>query len=353
MTARPRGRPPLVMAGVEVKAGKSKRIELPAPNLSSGSPLSMPAEVLHGSQEGPTIWLSGAIHGDELTGVEVIRRVLEKIRRRAIRGTIIAVPVVNVFGFIAGSRYLPDRRDLNRAFPGSDRGSLASQLAHLFMREVVSRSQYGIDLHTGADHRTNLPQIRADLDDAETLHLAQAFGAPIIVHAVLRDGSIREAAARKGARVLVFEGGEPHRFDEWAVTAGTSGVLRVLHALEMVGQPEDGEAIPENAPWTLPLPGTPRVCRSTHWTRAGRSGVARLVAGLGEEVTKGQSLGFISDSFGSLRVPVRAGASGVIIGMTRNPLVNRGDAIFHIARMDSGEESHDGEPERDGESNQR
>lgn len=345
--ARPGGRPPLVMAGVEVKAGKAKRIELPTPNLSSGSPLSMPAEVLHGSQPGPTLWLSGAIHGDELTGVEVIRRVLEKIRGRAIRGTIIAVPVVNVFGFIAGSRYLPDRRDLNRAFPGSDRGSLASQLAHLFMREVVSRSQYGIDLHTGADHRTNLPQVRADLDDPETLRLAQAFGAPMIVHAALRDGSIREAAAKKGARVLVFEGGEPHRFDDWAVTAGTAGVLRVLRALEMIALPEDDEGTREQGPPALQGPGVSHVSRSTHWTRAGRSGVARLVAGLGEEVTKGQSLGFISDAFGSRRIPVRAGASGIVIGMTRNPLVNRGDAVFHIARLDSGQASDDSGEESD------
>jgi uncharacterized protein len=188
----------------------------------------MPVVVINGKHPGPTVWLSGAIHGDELNGVEVVRRVLPRIDQRTLRGAIIAVPVVNVFGFVEQSRYLPDGRDLNRSFPGSARGSMASQLAALFMKEVVMQCELGIDLHTAAAHRTNIPQVRANLDDAETLALAKAFGAPFIIDARLRDGSVRSAATKRGIKVLLYEAGQIHRFDEEAVEAGVDGVLRVL-----------------------------------------------------------------------------------------------------------------------------
>jgi predicted deacylase len=175
--------------------------------------------------------LSGAIHGDEIVGVEIIRQLLDALEPDAIAGAVIAAPVVNVFGFVFESRYLPDRRDLNRSFPGSKRGSLAARLARLFMDEVVSRSDVGIDFHAGSDGRTNLPQIRGNLKDPETRRLSTAFGAPVMIHAGTIKGSLRSAALKQGKRVLLFEGGEPSRFNPAAVQAGVEGTLRVMVSL--------------------------------------------------------------------------------------------------------------------------
>ena len=169
-----RRRSAISIAGNEVRAGRKAKLELPIARLMSGIPVTLPLLVLHGREEGPTAWISAAVHGDELCGVEIIRRVLDTLDPQTMSGTVLAVPVVNVHGFNTGDRYLPDRRDLNRSFPGSPRGSLAARIAHLLMTEVVGRATVGIDLHTGSDHRTNLPQIRADLDDPATLELARS-----------------------------------------------------------------------------------------------------------------------------------------------------------------------------------
>ena len=227
-------RPPIEIADNTVAPGRRRRFELPIARLMSGTPVALPVVVLHGREDGPTVWLSGAVHGDELCGVEIIRLVLEALEPSAMSGTVIAVPVVNVHGFNTGQRYLPDRRDLNRSFPGSPRGSLAARIAHLLLTEVVGRCSAGIDLHTGSDHRTNLPQIRADLDDAETLRLAEAFGAPVSIHSRTRDGSLRQAATEVGATVLLYEGGEALRFDPTAIAAGRDGTMRVLAELGMI-----------------------------------------------------------------------------------------------------------------------
>ena len=182
------------IGNVRVRAGSTKEVELPITRLVTGGDVSLPVRVVHGREPGPTVWVNAAIHGDEVMGIEVIRQAVATLSPRTLRGTLVAVPVVNVLGFMTGDRYLPDRRDLNRSFPGSARGSLASRIAHLFMTEVVSKCDVGIDLHTASDRRTNLPQIRADLDDPRTRSLAEAFGAPVMLHARLRDGSLRQAA---------------------------------------------------------------------------------------------------------------------------------------------------------------
>ncbi len=182
---------------VVVEPGQCQRLELPIARLPTHTMLSLPITIVNGVQPGPRLWLSAAIHGDEINGVEMIRQVLAQVDPGQLKGTLIAVPIVNVFGFIEQSRYLPDRRDLNRSFPGSSRGSLASRLAHLFMQEVVSRCTHGIDLHTASQHRTNWPQIRANLQDRETHRCAQAFGTPVIIHAATRDGGARHFLERK------------------------------------------------------------------------------------------------------------------------------------------------------------
>ena len=278
----------------------------------------MPVVVINGKHPGPTVWLSGAIHGDELNGVEVVRKVLPRIDQRTLRGAIIAVPVVNVFGFVEQSRYLPDGRDLNRSFPGSSRGSMASQLAALFMKEVVMQCDLGIDLHTAAAHRTNVPQVRAYLDDAATLELAKAFGAPFLIDSRLRDGSLRSAATKKGIKVLLYEAGQIHRFDEDAVETGVNGVLRVLEAMEM-------------GTWDTPPFRRPIEIQSTRWVRARRAGLMQLDVELGDEVTKGDVIGSISDALGNRAARITAPSSGHIIALNQNPLVSQGDALVHVA----------------------
>lgn len=325
MTTPFSARGPLEIAGNEVEAGRRAKIELPIARLMSGTPVALPVLVLHGAEDGPTVWLSAAIHGDEIGGVEIIRRVLERIDATRLSGTVLAVPVVNVHGFNTGDRYLPDRRDLNRSFPGSARGSLASRVAHLMMTEVIDRSDIGIDLHTGSDHRVNLPQVRGDLDDERVRAMAATFAAPIALHSRTRDGSLREAATQAGSTVLLFEGGEADRFDEPAIVAGTDGILRVLQEAGVI------DAAP-------PAIQETRWSRSSRWIRAAASGLLHLDIALGDEVHVGQQIASIHDPFGKRLGLVTSRAAGLVVGHTQRPLVNRGDGIVHVAELATGPE---------------
>jgi predicted deacylase len=322
-----RSRPSFAIGTVKVRPGHASEVGLPITKLVTGAEVSLPVRVIHGRHDGPVVWVNAAIHGDEVVGVEVIRRVMATLSPRTFRGTLLAVPIVNVHGFMAGDRYLPDRRDLNRSFPGSQRGSLAGRVANLMMREVVDKCEVGIDLHTGSDRRTNLPQIRADLDDPRTRSLAEAFGAPVLMHAKVRDGSLRAAGVESGATVLLFEAGEAMRFDQWAIEAGVEGVLRVLAALDMIDAA--GSAL---APSSVGL-----VSRRSGWVRARRTGIVHLDATLGQRVELGDRLGALSDSFGRTLRLVKAERAGVVIGRTTAPLVNRGDALVHIAEIEGAE----------------
>ena len=328
--------PPFTIGSATVAAGRKLEVELPVARMITGSPLSIPVKVLHGARPGPTVWLSGAIHGDELNGVEVIRRVLGLLDPRRLSGSILAVPVVNVPGFINGSRYLPDRRDLNRSFPGSHRGSLASRIAKLFTEEIVSRCEVGIDLHTGSDHRTNLPQIRADLDDSTTAELARAFAAPVLIHASTRDGSLRQVAADAGVSVLLYEAGEAWRFDETSIRTGVSGIIRVLAQLDMV--PDD---IKDHLRRDEAEAQAAVVSRDSRWVRARRTGLAQLQVELGERVDRGEVLGRIHDTFGHRLSRIMASTAGIVVGLNLDPMVNQGDAVVHIAEIDDPQEPAD------------
>ena len=311
----------LEIAGTLVKRGERRRVDVPVARLPTGSWTSIPVEIIRGSEPGPTCWLSGAIHGDEIDGVEIIRRVSRTLEPDELRGTVIAVPIVNGFGFVAESRYLPDRRDLNRAFPGSKSGSLASRLAGLFMREVVDHCDYGIDFHCGSDDRINLAQVRADLDDEETLALARVFAPPVLVDSKPPKGSLRGAAVRRKKKVLVYEGGEAKRFTPTAIARGVDGALRVLEFLDIVSG-------------VAPDPDPVSVSYRTRWVRASRSGICRLDVELGESVETGQHLGVIGDSFGARRRVLKAPIDGMVIGRRLNPLVTQGDAVAHIAVLE-------------------
>lgn len=317
----------LRIGGFDVAPGTVQRVELTVARLPTGTSMSVPVHVVHGGHGGPSVWISAAIHGDEVNGIEIIRQVVKSLDPDALHGSVFAVPVVNVFGFISRSRYLPDRRDLNRSFPGSADGSLAAQLAYLFMTEIVARCTHGIDLHTGSLHRTNLPHVRANLDEPETLRCARAFGTQLLVHAQTRDGSLRQAASQLGISCLLYEAGEAHRFDQAAIEAGVAGVLRVLQALEM----HNGAPPPDHT--------GPIEVRKTQWVRARRSGVLRLQVQLGDPVQRRQPLGVIGDAFGDKSSTVRAPFSGVVLGIARHPLVHRGDAVVHLAAHERPEPS--------------
>jgi predicted deacylase len=312
------------LGGEEVPPGTRVQLELPVARLFTGNWLSLPVSVVRGAADGPRLWLSAAIHGDELNGMEIIRRVLLQIDASTLRGTVIAVPVVNVFGFVERDRYLPDRRDLNRSFPGSRRGSLASRLAHLFVQEVVAKCQYGLDFHTGSLHRDNLAQIRAHLEHPETRRLAEAFGAPSMLQPPPLRGSLRSTARRRGIPYLLFEGGEPLRFNEPVIACGVAGTLRVLSVLGM-------------ADFDIPPAPPSFEATKTRWLRASRSGILQLAVASGETVSRGQILGHIAiDFFSAKAVPVRAPDAALVIGHTNNPLVNQGDALIHLAMRAPG-----------------
>lgn len=316
----------ITINGVTVLPGERKTIDLPLGTLYTHTPLTMPVHVICGKKPGPRLFISAAIHGDELNGVEIIRRLLKSSSLKRLRGILIAIPVVNVHGLLHHSRYLPDRRDLNRSFPGSNSGSLAARIAHIFIEEIVKQCSHGIDLHTGAIHRSNLPQIRAKLDDEETARLAMAFGVPVILNSDIRDGSLREASVESGTPILCYEAGEALRFDEVSIRVGVKGIRNAMRDLKML-PPSKSKKPPVNAV----------VARSSSWVRAQVTGVFRAVISLGAHITERTVLGVISDPFGEKEWEVHANFEGIVIGKNNLPLVNEGDALFHIARFRKAE----------------
>lgn len=310
----------LTIGGEEVFPGERRQIALTVAKLYDFTDMKIPVEVIRGLEEGPTLFISAAIHGDEINGVDIVRRLLKHRALKSIRGTLIAIPIVNVFGFNDKSRYLPDRRDLNRSFPGSEHGSLASQIAYMFRTEIVEKSTHGIDLHTGAIHRRNLPQIRADLSRKANLQLATAFGAPVILDASPRDGSLREMVDGKKIPILLYEAGTALRFDHRAAMLGVEGILNVMRTIGMLPQPKLK---------TTPL--KPYIAKSSQWVRAPISGIFITRKKLGERVKKGDKLGFITSPFGDYEYSILSPIDGVIIGNSILPLANEGDGLYHIA----------------------
>ena len=313
----------LVIGGVAIAPGSRTNIDLPVADLYTSTSLSMPVQVIRGRKDGPVMFVSAAIHGDELNGVEIVRRLLKRRTLRSLRGTLIAVPIVNVHGFLDQSRYLPDRRDLNRSFPGSRKGSIAARLAHLFVREILEKSDFGIDLHTGALNRSNLPQIRANLKDTTTLAMARAFAAPVIINSTLRDGSLRECADDHGIPVLLYEAGEALRFDEISIRAGLRGIVNVLRHIGMLPAKPDQRSL------------SPVVAESTSWIRASASGIVTSKLKLGHRVDRGQRLATISDPLGDDQTFIESPFDGIVIGQSNLPLAHEGDALIHLAEFSS------------------
>lgn len=307
----------------EIGPGKSVDIQVPISRLLGDSAVNMPVTIVNGRMSGPTLMLTAAIHGDELNGIEIVRRVLTSSWISKLRGTLIAIPIVNVLGTVHRSRYLPDRRDLNRCFPGFAKGSLGARMANLITKEFLPHVDYAIDLHTGAIHRSNLPQIRVHLENQRAADMANAFGAPVIIDAEIRDGSLRGAGDDLGIAIVTYEAGEALRFEESAITPGVRGIRNVMTHLGML-PPRKVKSKPTEA----------ALARSSSWVRAPTDGFFRPHAALGDRVAKDDILAYVSGPLDSEGTAVIAPANGLIIGRNNLPQVLEGEAVFHIARFD-------------------
>ena len=314
-----------IINDINIEKGKRYRINIDMGRMHDFTDLKMPIEVISGKKDGPTIFICSTIHGDEINGIEIVRKLLDFIDVKNISGKLIAIPIVNIFGFNDHSRYLPDRRDLNRCFPGLKNGSLASQLAYKFMQEIVLKSDFGIDIHSGSQHRFNFPQIRVDLSNKINFDLAKTFNAPVIVNSNLRDGSLRHACVNADIPIIVYEGGEILRFDQNSVAIGLRGIFNVLHKIGMIEKIPDELIFKNKNPIFLG--------RSSSWVRAPQSGIFSSQIHLGEKIKKSQIIGSIANPFGDNKVEICSLEDGLVIGKTMMPLVNKGDALIHIASL--------------------
>ncbi|MES2216983.1 MAG: succinylglutamate desuccinylase/aspartoacylase family protein [Pseudomonadota bacterium] len=312
------------IAGQKIEPGTRKTIFLPAVGMFTQTKLELPAHVIHGKHSGPTVFVIGVNHGDEVNGLEIIRHLYAQPSLKKLNGTLIIMPVSNVFAFILQSRYSPDRRDLNRCFPGNKNGSMTAQLAHMIASEIISQSDYVIDLHTGALGHINMPQLRVNLDVSGVKNVAKAFGVPVILNARVRPGSLREYGSKLGIPVLVYEGGEALRFNELAIIMGLRGILNVLYHLDMIA----------THPGKKLMTSKSVITETTRWVRAPASGMIQNIVSLAKAVKKDDVLAYIHDPFlMNKTIKVTAPFEGMIIGQTLHPLVYEGDALFHIATL--------------------
>lgn len=309
------------IGGVEVLKGTNTTINIELPKLYN-TPTKLPVRVIRGKKDGPVVFISAAIHGDELNGIEIIRRLRKLNIIKKLKGTIILVPIVNVYGIMTLSRYLPDRRDLNRSFPGSLKGSLAGRVAKIFFDEIVKKCDLGIDLHTASIHKSNLPQVRTNIDNEYTFRLAKAFGASVVLHSELRDGSLRATAQEAGIPILLYEAGEALRFDETSIRIGVQGLINVLRENEM---------LPKVIRKTVKK--VPLITRSSKWIRSSESGMLRTIKALGDTVKADEVIAYIDEPLGNDTFEMTSPFDGVIIGKSEIPLVQEGDAVFHIGKF--------------------
>ncbi len=319
----------LIIGGVNVEKGKETKIELSMPKLYN-TPTKLPIRIISGKRKGPTVFVSAAIHGDELNGIEIIRRLRKLNILKKLKGTLILVPIVNIYGIMTLSRYLPDRRDLNRSFPGSEKGSLASRVAKIFFDEIVSKCDLGIDLHTASIHKSNLPQIRTNINNDFTYNLAKKFEAPVVLHSELRDGSLRFVAEENGVPVLLYEAGEALRFDETSIRIGVKGIVNVLQENGMLPK------INKKKKSKVPI-----ISKSSKWVRSPQGGMIRTIKVLGDTVKHSEIIAYIDDPFEDETYEIIAPFDGIIIGKSEIPLIQEGDAIFHIAKLKNLESAGD------------
>ncbi len=307
----------IIIDGTSISPGEQVQINALIGRLPTRTPITIPIFVSRAKKDGPVLLLMAGMHGDETNGIEIVRRAIKNDIYHPDRGTVIAIPVFNVYGFINHSRGLPDGKDLNRSFPGSSTGSLASRVAHFFTTQILPQVDYGIDFHTGGASLNNFPQIRGTFDDEQETALARAFAAPFTIHAPFREKSLRKTASKMGKPILVFEGGQTLRLRKQVVDMGSDGIRRVMKFLDM------RDDAPEPAQET-------RILKRTMWIRARMSGMHHTRVRNGEAVKKGEILGYISDPYGQSEKPVKCTENGFIVAINNYPVVNMGDALLHI-----------------------
>lgn len=294
-------------------------INLNIARLISGTEIDLPIYVYRSKKPGPVILLSGGLHGDEIDGVEIIRRLIkENVFDHLIKGSIIAIPVMNIYGFLNFSREVPDGKDINRSFPGNKTGSLAARMAYHLTTKVLTEIDFGVDFHTGGANRYNYPQIRFFDQDEKAASISKAFNAPLSLASKLIDKSLRKEAYKMGKSIVVYEGGESMRFDENSIVEGVKGAKKMLHHFGLIDFPESIENTIH--------------CNQSGWIRAKNSGLLQLICKSGDQVLKNQLLAKITDPFGKFETKIKANDDGIIIGHNNSPLVNQGDALFHLGK---------------------
>lgn len=315
-------REPLELLGNSIAPGKTVRLTLEIAKLLTNTPIQIPVIVSHAKNHGPTLLLMAGVHGDEINGVETIRRIVRKGWHKPTKGTVICIPVYNIFGFLNSSREFPDGRDLNRVFPGSKNGSLASQFANIFMKEIAPLTDVILDFHTGAAQRNNFPQTRCDFKNKAAKELCDIFAAPFTIDSALLAKSVRSEVTKLGKKYVIFEGGKASRIDQFAVTTAMQGIQRIMTHLGLryfdVEPPSYKEYI----------------IQQSKWIRASTSGMFNVKIVNGQYVEKGTILAKISDPFGKFERSVKAPFNGMIFNVNEIPLVNKGDALFNIGKHD-------------------
>ncbi|GIL24671.1 MAG: succinylglutamate desuccinylase [Bacteroidota bacterium] len=318
------------IAGQHLRPGEFKEIIINIARLPSRTQIDTPIYAFRGLEDGPVLALTAGMHGDEINGMEIVRRILDLGYNRVKRGTVICMPIINIYGFLNYSREVPDGKDVNRSFPGSKNGSLASRVAYHITHDIIPYINYGIDFHTGGAMRTNYPQIRCVMADEKNVELANAFHAPFTIDSPFRPHSIRQQAAKLGKNIIVYEGGESLRFDQQAIEDGIAGTLRLMKHLNMI----DSAPAPKEAN---------KIIWHSSWARAQHAGLFQSTIKSGDLVNKGQTVGTITDPFGEFKETVKSPSTGYVVGLNNHPVVNAGDALLHIGmdnycKIDGGEE---------------
>ena len=311
----------MVIAGRDIRPGETVEILLKISEFYTGQPVNIPVTVMRGAEDGPRVFLSAALHGDELNGVEIVRSVIQGLDHNKIRGSLICLPVVNRMGFLNHSRYLPDRRDLNRHFPGDPEGNSADRIAEILFRQIVGNADYGIDFHTAALGRTNLPHIRADMEIEDVRRIARAFGTEVVVDRAGHPASLRAAAVAAGVPTIIYEGGETFKFQRKEIKKGITGVYNVLSALGVIPTP-------------IKEPRLQVIVKKTEWVRAERGGILDLRSVPGDLLYERESIAVIENPFGKEVSSVPAPFTGLLLGTTTRPMVNPGDPICNLVKLD-------------------
>lgn len=308
---------PFHIQGQTISAGEHAQVVLNIYKLPTHTLIEIPVFIFNGKEDGPTVLFLAGMHGDEINGIEVVRRLIKrKDVQKPLRGCIVAIPVLNIISFLAGTRDLPDGRDLNRCFPGGKNGSLGSRIAYDLMETIIPQIDFGVDFHTGGAKISNFPQIRCVFDDHKNVALGKIFAPPMVVNSPFRESTLRKEAANLGKHILVFEGGESHRFDYESVKEGLDGCIRMLHHYKMIkAHATNKKAV---------------VLKKSSWVRAKSSGLFHTTKKSGGAVKKGEVIGMICDPYGEVEHELHSPHDGYIVGVNNQPVVNQGDALIHV-----------------------